>query len=594
VVEGLNAALIVSGSTAREASAALLQLGQGLASDNLSGEELRSLRENLPQLAQGLAKELGFSIGALKELGRQGKLTAETVFPALERAIVKFQDQLERGEVIFTFAQAFNVVRNAVIKAFTIIQRSTPLTQELTKAIFSLADGLAERLVNALADAVEFTIDLVGRFETVATAVGDVSKVVGVLVDIFLTLKDVSIILIDILVAPFALAQDALNQFAVDVSRVGRFFGFEGFFTDEVLARQNARVRESKVFIEALLDDIGDRSAAIGERLGLSIEEEGERALTPLQKQLQAFADAIRTAAANPPGLADDPDRPFDSKDNAADLEAAVDANKELLKIVRLRRLEELAAINPRLKQIALIDEEIANIARLVSAGADRILAEREINDLIRERAELAAMTDFGQGLATGISESFQQAFASAIKSGEDFTKALSTNLENAANNALVSGFDKAFEALQEGLGKVFDAVANQVGDIFGNAFGALGPVLGEALSGALQFVALQAISALLGGAGNDQRSSGGNVQSAVTSTQAVRGIVAGPTEVAIANVGRNIAEAIDPLLQETIVQTGLLRGILANGQAGTAASGGDPTGSTVSLAFGSAPAASA
>jgi tape measure domain-containing protein len=187
VVEGLNAALVVSGSTAREASAALLQFGQGLASDNLSGEELRSLRENLPQFAQELAKELGFSIGALKELGRQGKLTASLVFPAAERAIVSFQEKLRNGELIFTFAQAFNVVRNSVIKAFTIIQRSTPLTQDLTKAIFNLSDGLAERLVNALADAVEFTIDLVGRFETVSTAIGDVSKVVGVLVDIFLT-----------------------------------------------------------------------------------------------------------------------------------------------------------------------------------------------------------------------------------------------------------------------------------------------------------------------------------------------------------------------------------------------------------------------
>jgi tape measure domain-containing protein len=83
LVAGIQKAGIVAGASMQETGAATQQLAQALASGTLQGDELRSLLENMPQLAQALARELGVGIGQLRKMGEEGKLTADTVFPAL-------------------------------------------------------------------------------------------------------------------------------------------------------------------------------------------------------------------------------------------------------------------------------------------------------------------------------------------------------------------------------------------------------------------------------------------------------------------------------------------------------------------------------
>jgi tape measure domain-containing protein len=77
LVGGLQRVAIASGAGAGEIQAATLQLAQALASGVLQGDELRSILENLPTLAEALAKELGTSIGQLRKMGEEGKLTAD-------------------------------------------------------------------------------------------------------------------------------------------------------------------------------------------------------------------------------------------------------------------------------------------------------------------------------------------------------------------------------------------------------------------------------------------------------------------------------------------------------------------------------------
>lgn len=86
LVETLARFAQVSGKGTQEASAAVTQLAQGLASGRLQGDELKSIMENMPLLAQALAKELNVSVGALRQMGEDGKLTADVVMPALLRA----------------------------------------------------------------------------------------------------------------------------------------------------------------------------------------------------------------------------------------------------------------------------------------------------------------------------------------------------------------------------------------------------------------------------------------------------------------------------------------------------------------------------
>jgi len=73
----------IGGGSAATIDNAIIQLQQGLASGVLRGEELNSVLEGLPRVAQALAQELGKDIGQLKGLAAQGRITGEVVRDAL-------------------------------------------------------------------------------------------------------------------------------------------------------------------------------------------------------------------------------------------------------------------------------------------------------------------------------------------------------------------------------------------------------------------------------------------------------------------------------------------------------------------------------
>jgi tape measure domain-containing protein len=97
LVTGLQRLAISSGASTQEIQGSTQQLAQALASGVLQGDELRSILEGMPRLAQGLARELGVSIGELRKMGSEGKLTADTVFPALLRAVERVNGEFDRA-----------------------------------------------------------------------------------------------------------------------------------------------------------------------------------------------------------------------------------------------------------------------------------------------------------------------------------------------------------------------------------------------------------------------------------------------------------------------------------------------------------------
>lgn len=119
---GFTAAARNSGATAQESSAALVQLKQALASGVLQGEELRSIREQAPLVAQAIAKEMGVSIGALKELASQGEVTSDIVLRALaklsESQLGKLNAQFDTG------TQALKDLSNAATELGTEVAKT--------------------------------------------------------------------------------------------------------------------------------------------------------------------------------------------------------------------------------------------------------------------------------------------------------------------------------------------------------------------------------------------------------------------------------------------------------------------------------------
>lgn len=106
---GISNAARLSGAGTQEAQAALLQLKQGLASGVLQGDELRSVLEQLPAFAQAIASQLGTNVGALRQLGSEGKITSDIVFNAakqLASATVPGRTELENLGIAFENVKA--------------------------------------------------------------------------------------------------------------------------------------------------------------------------------------------------------------------------------------------------------------------------------------------------------------------------------------------------------------------------------------------------------------------------------------------------------------------------------------------------------
>lgn len=131
LVAGIQKAGIVAGSSAQETGAAVQQLGQALASGTLQGDELRSLLENMPQLAQALARELGVGIGELRKMGSEGKLTADTVFPALLRASEKISEEFDKMPV--TMSRARDILTAATADFGARLDRITGLSETFAR-----------------------------------------------------------------------------------------------------------------------------------------------------------------------------------------------------------------------------------------------------------------------------------------------------------------------------------------------------------------------------------------------------------------------------------------------------------------------------
>lgn len=138
--ESLAKASILSGASAREANAALIQLGQGLASNRLNGDELRSVLEQLPFVADVIAKQLGVTRGELRQFGREGKITADVVLEAFRNAA----DEIDKAfaNTNSTIGQAISVAGNNLLKFIDALDDASGFSFKVADAIITLSENI--------------------------------------------------------------------------------------------------------------------------------------------------------------------------------------------------------------------------------------------------------------------------------------------------------------------------------------------------------------------------------------------------------------------------------------------------------------------
>lgn len=140
VIETISQAVTISGGSAQSAQAALVQLSQGFAAGALRGEELNSVMEQTPRLAQAIAEGLGISIGQLRAMGQAGELTAEKVIGALERAAVSVSDEF--GRMTMTVEQASTQASNSVLKLVGAFDKLTGVASIVSGAISAVSGAI--------------------------------------------------------------------------------------------------------------------------------------------------------------------------------------------------------------------------------------------------------------------------------------------------------------------------------------------------------------------------------------------------------------------------------------------------------------------
>ena len=172
---GFNTAAKLAGASAVESSNAFRQLAQALGSGRLAGDEFRSVSEQVPTVLAPIAEELGVTIGELKKLAADGKLTSDVVLRALGRIGNEgsgFLKELLKNDPTQVFKNLSNETEN-LSRAFGDLLKPAVLegTKQLTRFVeattnFITSDaGKASLLIGGIAlgaKAVSLALPLAG------------------------------------------------------------------------------------------------------------------------------------------------------------------------------------------------------------------------------------------------------------------------------------------------------------------------------------------------------------------------------------------------------------------------------------------------
>ena len=140
IITTVNKAIALSGVSAEAAAAGILQFGQALGAGRLGGEELNSILENTPGLADAIAEGLGVARGELKKLGSDGKLTARVVVEALEKVAARVDTDF--AKLPLSVGQALTLLKNSFTQIIGGTAQASGAMGALARAIVVVSDSL--------------------------------------------------------------------------------------------------------------------------------------------------------------------------------------------------------------------------------------------------------------------------------------------------------------------------------------------------------------------------------------------------------------------------------------------------------------------
>ena len=164
--EQVNKQFTIAGASTSEASNAMLQLTQAMASGVLRGDELNSIFEQAPTLIQAIADYMGVPIGSIRKMASEGQITADIIKNAMFATADETNARFEAMPL--TFAQLWQNIQNNLLTTFT------PILETIAQGAAFIADNWAviePILLGLAAAATAYAIAL--GIQTAATWIAD-------------------------------------------------------------------------------------------------------------------------------------------------------------------------------------------------------------------------------------------------------------------------------------------------------------------------------------------------------------------------------------------------------------------------------------
>ena len=140
LTESVQQAIALSHVSAEAGNAAVIQLTQGLASGVLRGDELNSVLEQTPRLAQAIADGMGVTIGQLRAMGAQGLITAEQVVQALTNQSQTLRTEF--ADLPLTIDRSWTMLTNAVERYVGQVDQGLSASTLFAKGIAEVAEHI--------------------------------------------------------------------------------------------------------------------------------------------------------------------------------------------------------------------------------------------------------------------------------------------------------------------------------------------------------------------------------------------------------------------------------------------------------------------
>ncbi|MBR7713714.1 tape measure protein [Acinetobacter nosocomialis] len=140
LTETVSKAVAISGASAQAADAALVQFGQALASGTLRGEELNSVMEQTPALAKAIAQGMGITVGELRSVAAQGKITSQEIVKALKNVQNDVDALFAKTDI--TIGQSLTLLNNEITKFVGESGKGSGAAQVLAGSVQTLAGNL--------------------------------------------------------------------------------------------------------------------------------------------------------------------------------------------------------------------------------------------------------------------------------------------------------------------------------------------------------------------------------------------------------------------------------------------------------------------